>query len=70
MQSKNEMFTTLDAALFKEIGDPLRFSYPTDHPVAGELEEQMTDLIRGYFGQDEYLSPHAPEKEGAHHDAA
>ena len=69
MQSKNEMFTTLDAALFREIGDPLRFSYPTDHPLAGELEEQMTALIREYVGQGEYLSPHAPDEAGAHDDA-
>ena len=69
MQSKNEMFTTLDAALFREIGDPLRFSYPTDLPLAGELKEQMTALILEYVSQGEYLSPHAPEEAGAHDDA-
>lgn len=53
MQSKNEMFTTLDAALFREPGDPLRFSYPVDHPLAGELEAQMTALVREYVGQGE-----------------
>lgn len=68
MQSKNEMFTTLDAALFREIGDPFRISYPTDHPLPGELEEQIPALIREYVGQRECLSPHAPEKEGAHDD--
>ena len=41
-QSKNEMYTTLEAALFREAGDPQRLSYPADHPLAAELEEQMT----------------------------
>ena len=69
MHFKNEMFALLDGALFREAGDPERLSYPADHPLAGELEEQMTALIREYVGQGEYLSPHAPEETGAHDDA-
>lgn len=69
MQSKNEMFTTVDAAIFRETGDPERLSYPADHPLAGKLEEQMTALVREYVGNGEYLSPHAPEEAAAHDDA-
>jgi hypothetical protein len=37
---------TFELTLFKEQGDPLRFSYPADHPLASEYEEQMEALIR------------------------
>jgi hypothetical protein len=57
MQSKNEMFTTLDAVLFGKPGDPLRLSYPTAHPLTGELEEQMTALIREYVARANTCHP-------------
>ncbi len=38
LESKNEMYTTLEAALFRDTG-PLRFSYWTGQPLAGEIEE-------------------------------
>lgn len=68
-ESKNEMYTLFDAALFREEGDPLRYSYPAEHALAAELEEQMTILLREYKTDRELLSPHAPEEPGAHDDA-
>lgn len=71
IHSKNDMFVLLDAALFREAGNPQRFSYEADHPLAEELEEQMTTLIREYVGEGEYLSPHADDDQpDAHDDAA
>jgi hypothetical protein len=68
-QSKNEMYLLLDAALYRDPTDPLAFSYPADHPLAAELEEQMTALLHLYTGNGEYLSPQAPKTQGAHDDA-
>lgn len=68
-KSKNDLYTTFEGALFRDPGDPLRFSYPAWHPLASEVEEQMTQLIREYKGDGEFLSPHAPEVPGAHDDA-
>lgn len=68
-ESKNEMFTLFDAALFREENDPQRYSYPAEHALAGEFEEQMTILLREYKTDRELLSPHAPEEPGAHDDA-
>jgi hypothetical protein len=48
-------------ALFKDPGDELRFSYPADHPLAAEFEDQMTQLLREYKGDKDYLTPHHPE---------
>ncbi|MFN0019075.1 MAG: hypothetical protein ACKVP0_12495 [Pirellulaceae bacterium] len=50
-------------------GDPLRFSYPADHPFAAEFEERMTALVREYKGDGEYLSVHHPDTPGALDDA-
>lgn len=68
-ERKNEMYLLFEAGLFREEGDPLRVSYPADHPLAGELEEQMTILLREYKTDRQLLSPHAPEEPGAHDDA-
>ena len=68
-ESKNEMYTTWEAALFRDPGDPLRFSYWLEDPLAGELEEQTTTLVREYKTDRQLLSPHAPEEPGAHDDA-
>lgn len=68
-QSKNELYTNFEAALFRDPGDPLAFSYPARYALASELEEQMTQLLREYKTDAQYLSPHAPEVPGAHDDA-
>ena len=68
-QSKNEMYVLYEAALFKEAGDADRFSYWAEDPLAPELEEQMSILVREYKGEAELLSPHAPEEPGAFDDA-
>ena len=68
-ESKNEMYTIFEAAVFRDAGDPLRFSYWFGDPLAGELEEQTTTLIREYKSDRQLLSPHAPEEPGAHDDA-
>src|SRR5947207_3109718 len=54
-QSKNELYLNAEAALFREPKDPLAFSYPAYHPLAGELEEQMTQLLREYKTDATYL---------------
>ncbi len=43
-QSKNVLYLGFEQALFRDPGDPLRFSYPADHPLAGEFEEQTVAL--------------------------
>src|SRR4051812_48440829 len=68
-ESKYEMYTTWEAALYRDAGDKQRFSYWLDDPLAGELEEQTTILVREYKIDRQLLSPHAPEQPGAHHDA-
>ena len=68
-QSKNEMYTLFDASLFREPGDPLRFSYFAADPLAGEFEVQMTSLVKACKGDRELLSPYAPKEPGAHDDA-
>ena len=50
-------------------GSSERFTYPADHPLASEFEEQMTQLIREYQGQGEYLKASAPDEPGTHDDA-
>jgi hypothetical protein len=50
-------------------GDPLAFTYPADHSLASEFEEQMTKLVREYKGNGEYLSIHHPEEQGGRNDA-
>ena len=50
LQSKNEMYLNFESAIYLELGDPLGFSYPVDHPLAAEFEEQMTALVREYKG--------------------
>jgi hypothetical protein len=69
LQSKNEMYLLFEEAIFRDAGDPLRFSYPADHPLAAEFEEQMTQLVREYKGDGEYLSVHHPDEPGAKDDA-
>lgn len=61
LQSRNEMYLNFESAIYRELGDPLRFSYPADHPLAAEFEEQITSLVREYTGDGEYLSVHHPD---------
>lgn len=69
-QGKNELYVNFEQALFKDPDDTLRFSYPADHPLTAEFEEQMVALLREYKGDGEYLSVHHPEDEpGAKDDA-
>jgi hypothetical protein len=68
-ESKNEMYTLLEAAIFRDPGDAHRFSFWTGDPLAGELEEQRVNLVREYKTDRQLLSPHAPEEPGAHDDA-
>ena len=69
LQSKNEMYLNFESAIYREPGDTLRFSYPADHALAAEFEEQMTALTREDKGDGEYLSVHHPDRPGALDDA-
>lgn len=69
LQSKNDLYLHFESALFKDEGDEYRFTFPADHPLAGEFEEQMTRLVREYKGDGEYLSVHHPDEQGARDDA-
>ena len=68
LQSKDRLYVLFEQALFREPGQEGRFSYPADHPLAGEFEEQMTAMLREYKGDGEYLSVHHPDEAGAHDD--
>jgi len=46
LQSNHEMYSKWEAALFRDAGDPLWFSYPADHPLTAAFEEQATRLVR------------------------
>ena len=63
LQGKNDLYVNFEQALFKEPGDPMRFSYPADHPLTSEFEEQMVALVREYKGDGEYLSVHHPDND-------
>lgn len=49
--------------------DAMRFSYPADHPLTAEFEEQMIRVLREYKGDGEYLSVHHPDEPDAKDDA-
>ena len=55
------MYLNFELAIYRYSGDPLRFSYRADQPLAAEFEEQMTTLVREYKGDGEYLSVHHPQ---------
>jgi hypothetical protein len=69
LQTKDTLYVNFEQALFKEQGAAGRLSYPADHPLAGEFEEQMIALIREYKGDGEYLSVHHPATTDAKDDA-
>lgn len=66
LQSKHEMYSKWEAALFRDAGEPMRFSYLADHPLTAAFEEQATRLVREYKGDGEYLSVHHPDEPDAH----
>lgn len=68
-QSKHDMYTNFQEALLREVGDPMRFSYPSDHELAGEFEDQMCELIREYRGQRKLMAVHHPDRADAKDDA-
>src|SRR5687768_7651974 len=55
LQGKNELYLCFEQAIFKDTDAEGRFSYPADHPLASEFEEQTTAIIREYKGEGEYL---------------
>lgn len=57
-QSKNDLYLHYENLLFTEEGR--KFTYPADHPLTAEYEDQMTQLQREYTGDGEYLSVHHP----------
>jgi hypothetical protein len=59
------MYLNLRSPLVREADDPLKSSYPADHPTAAEFEEQMAALVREYKSDSEYLSVHHPDTPGA-----
>jgi hypothetical protein len=64
LQSKNRLYTTFEQTLFKDEGDQMRFSYPSDHPLTPEFEDQMISLVRECEGDGEYLSVPHPDEPG------
>jgi hypothetical protein len=68
LQSKHEMYTKWEQALYREPGDPMRFSYPSDHPLTATFEEQTIKLEREYKEGGEYLSVHHPDEPGGRDD--
>ncbi len=62
------MYTKFEDALFREPGDRMRFSYPADHELAPFFEEQMSNLLREYKGEGEFVSFHHPDEPGARDD--
>jgi hypothetical protein len=70
-QGKNDLYVNFEGTLFKDdAADPMRFSYPADHPLTAEFEDQMAQLLREYTGDGEYLAVHHPKDDpGAKDDA-
>jgi hypothetical protein len=69
LQSKNDLYINFEQAIFRDAGDIMRFSYPANHPLTAEFEDQMTRLLREYKGDGEYLSVHHPDEPEAKDDA-
>lgn len=68
MQSKNDLYTNFETALYRATDHEERFTYPADHPLSGKFEEQMTRLEREYLKDGAFLSVHHPEEPGARDD--
>lgn len=69
LQSKNDLYVNFENSIFRDSGDTMRFTYPADHLLAPEFEDQMTRLLREYKGDGEYLSVHHPDEPDAKDDA-
>lgn len=69
LQSKNDLYVNWQEALYKGPEDDGYFTYPLDHPLAGEFEDQTVALIREYKGEAELLSVHHPDEPDARDDA-
>ena len=69
LQSKNDLYLNFEQALFGDRTDPMSFSYPADHPLTAEFEDQMTKLIREYAGHGEWPQVHHPDEPDAKDDA-
>jgi hypothetical protein len=69
VQSKDQLYTNFQEALFREPGTLDRFSYPADHPLTAEFEEQMILLVKEFKGDGEYLSVHHPDVASGRDDA-
>ena len=70
LQSYHRMYSLVQDAIFKDLDDPMRFSYPADHPLASEFEEQFCALVKEFKGDGEYLSVHHPDNDPAARDDA
>jgi hypothetical protein len=68
LQSKNDLYLNFEKAIYRDEGDSLRFSYPVDHPLTAEFDEQRVRLVREYKGDGEYLSVHHPDEPDARDD--
>lgn len=68
-QGRDRLYVNFETVLFKNADDKMRFSYPADHPLATEFEEQMTQLLRVYTGEGEFLAPKHPDQPDAKDDS-
>lgn len=69
LQSKNDLYVNWQEALFKDPADEMAFTYPLNHPLTAEFEEQTVALLREYKGEAELLSVHHPDTPDARDDA-
>ena len=69
LQSKNDLYLNFQEALYRDPADDMAFTYPLNHPLTAEFEDQMTRLVREYKGDGEILSVHHPDEPDARDDA-
>ena len=69
LQSKAQLYMNFQEALYKDAEDEYSFSYPFNHPLTAEFEDQMTRLLRTYKGDGEYLSVSHPDEPDGRDDA-
>lgn len=68
LQSKNDLYTNFQEALYRDPADEMAFSYPTNHALTAEFEDQIVRLVREYKGDGELLSVHHPDEPDARDD--
>lgn len=66
-QSKNDLYLHFETLLFTDEGR--KHTYPADHALTAEYEEQMVSLLREYNGDGEFLSVHHPATADGRDDA-